>query len=167
MTRPERITCLTVLVLCLSGAPACASSVQSQPPPAGEVPAMSPEVRPGLPPQTLAEGECGTFFWDRAGPNALRLFENESRGQARVWLEGEILELGTEARAGSYSAGQRFSRTYRLPSDAILAIEGEITAAREGEAVIGRALLRRTLPGGAVEISPLMGLSNCRETADR
>lgn len=129
--------------------------------------AKAQDAEPGLPPQDLPAGECGAFFWDRAEPNPLRLFENESRAQARLWLEGEVLELGTAARSGLYAAGQRVSRAYRLPSGEVISIEGEITAAREGEAVIGRALLRRTLPGGAEEVSPLMGLISCREAADR
>ncbi|WP_109261164.1 hypothetical protein [Hyphobacterium indicum] len=129
--------------------------------------AKAQDAEPGLPPQDLPAGECGAFFWDRAEPNPLRLFENESRGQARLWRAGEILELGTTARSGPYAAGQRVSRAYRLPSGEVISIEGEITAAREGEAVIGRALLRRTLPGGAEEVSPLMGLISCREAADR
>lgn len=131
---------------------------------AGE--ASRPAVQ-GLPAQDLAAGECGAFFWDRAEPNPLRLFENESREQARLWLEGGILELGTSPRTGSYATGQRLLRTYRLPADEIITVEGEITATRDGEAVIGRAVLRRTLPGGAMEVSPLMGLISCRDAADR
>ncbi len=128
---------------------------------------MAQETPPGLPPQDLQAGECGAFFWDRAEPNPLRLFENESRGLARLWQEGEILELGTAARNGPYAAGQRLARAYRLPSGGIISIEAEITAAQENEAVIGRAVLRRTLPGGAEAVSPLMGLISCRDAADR
>ncbi len=126
---------------------------------------ISPAAVQGLPPQDLVAGECGAFFWDRAEPNPLRLFENESRGQARLWQAGEILELGTAPRSETHVTGQRLLRTYRLPSDEIITVEGEITATRDDEAVIGRAVLRRTLPDGTVEVSPLMGLISCRDGA--
>lgn len=129
--------------------------------------AVAPVGISGLPAQDLAAGECGAFFWDRAEPNPLRLFENESRGQARLWQDGEVLELGTAPRHDSRVTGQRLLRTYRLPSDEILTLEGEITTTRDGEAIIGRAVLRRTLPGGAMEVSPLMGLISCRDAEDR
>ncbi|WP_394693814.1 hypothetical protein [Hyphobacterium sp.] len=155
-SRTQYAGCLALMLsICVS---AMASGLQD-----GDA---SPAV-PGLPAQELAAGECGAFFWDRADPNPLRLFENQSRGTARLWQDGEILELGTAPRGESHATGQRILRTYRLPSDEIISVEGEITATRDGEAVIGRAVLRRTLPGGAMEVSPLMGLISCRDADDR
>lgn len=162
MTRPDRVLCLTVLILCLSAAPACASTAQSRLPPAEAMPAMSAETPPGLPPQTLAEGECGAFFWDRAEPNALRLFENESEGVARFWNGSSVNTAATMVREYSYTPGQFLNRAYTFPSGTRIEIEGEITRQHDDGFIISRAVMHREMDGGAVEVSPLLGLISCR-----
>lgn len=151
-----------VLVVCLAGAPACASSVQSRIPTAVEMPAMSPEAPPGLPPQTLTEGECGAFFWDRSRPNALRLFENESQGFARFWNGSSVDTTATMVRDHSYTPGQFLSRSYTFPPGVRVEIEGEITGQHNDGVIIGRAIMHRQMEEGSVEVSPLLGLISCR-----
>jgi hypothetical protein len=112
----------------------------------------------GLPPQDLAPGECGAFFWDRAEPNPLLVFDNESRGDARLWLNGETVAVASAVRSFDYRAGERLERRYGNVS-----IAGEITDRRNGEAVIGRALMRVRDGDGRETVTPMVGLISCRE----
>ncbi|WP_421792870.1 hypothetical protein [Hyphobacterium sp.] len=118
-------------------------------------------IAAGLPPQELLPGECGAFFWDRAEPNALRLFENESRGLARYWTGSGVDELNTGARPFAYRPGDRIRREYGFATGTIR-LEGEISGLRDGEAVISRALLRIAQSDGTQIVRPLVGLISCQ-----
>lgn len=112
----------------------------------------------GLPPQDLAAGECAAFFWGRAAPNPLLVFENESRGEARLWLNGAEVRESTPVRRFSYQAGQPINRGYGAAT-----VSGEVTAFRGNEAIVGRALLRVGEASGQETVTPLIGLISCRE----
>jgi hypothetical protein len=175
MARSRLIIPGMLTLAALVSSPACTSAswaselAQTPPVPADAIPAQAGDARPvsGLPPQDLRPGECGAFFWDRAEPNPLVLFENESRGLARLWQDGGTVEFSVTPREFRYYPGLRLERRYALPSGEPVVLSAEITELRDGEAIVGRALLRRTLAGGAQQVSPLMGLISCRETDDR
>lgn len=160
--RSRWISGFAILVLGLTGGPGCATAMVAQAPPDRELPAGRTAARDGLPPQDLAAGECGAFFWDRAAPNRFRLFENESRGVMRYWNGLDVETAEIEARDVAYAVGQSIRRTYTFSSGSQMVVEGQITGQRGGESIIGRALLRRSLEGGAEEITPLVGLVGCR-----
>lgn len=130
-------------------------------PPAPD-PAEPAVAATGLPPQTLESGNCGAFFWDRADPNPLIVFENESRGEASMWLDGEIYRTVTPVRPFAYQTGQSLNRTYAA-GDQNVTVNGTITEVRGSEAIVGRALMRQQQADGAEIVRPVLGLISCRE----
>jgi hypothetical protein len=129
-----------------------------QPPSSAATMQAPTDGAPGLPPQDLAAGECGAFFWGRAMPNPLLVFENESRGEARLLLNDREVRESTPVRHSSYQAGQPINRRYGA-----VTVTGEVTALRGNEAIVGRALLRVGDASGQETVTPLIGLISCRE----
>ncbi|MEE2565769.1 hypothetical protein [Hyphobacterium marinum] len=118
------------------------------------------EANAGLPPQSIYPGDCGVFFWTRAEPNAFIAFANRTRGDARIWLDGAIVDFTVPVSATPEGrVGEQIA--YTIPA-AGARLEGEITEQRGDEFVLSRAFLRQTLADGSEPVTPLVGLAACR-----
>lgn len=125
--------------------------------------ARAQDASEGLPPQTLHPGDCGVFFWSRSGANTFLAFVNRTRGEARLWQDGRIIEFTIPATAEPEGRlGELLS--WDIPQ-AGARLEGEITERRGEEYVLARAFLRRTLADDAQAVVPLVGLAACRGTS--
>lgn len=136
--------------------PALAITVQDEP---------AAPVQLELPPQTLPVGECGVFFWGRGEGARFLMFENLSRGQTRLIVDGAVREFWSSAQADSVVPGIDF---YRRFTDATTQLDVEITGAVHGGAAeglrIAPTIMRVHRPDGQQVVIPMAGHYACRLT---
>ncbi|PWE17107.1 hypothetical protein DDZ18_10435 [Marinicauda salina] len=151
-------------ILLLTG---CAQIPGAAPNVAPAEPAAGAETRlEQLPPQQLAEGECGLFVWTRAQPHRFILFENESRGMARILHDARILNIATHGGPAAFSTGTPVERTYRdAENGLIFTLEGEAGEPTAAGVRLQRGLLRTRLADGAEIVAPVLGVRSCRTDA--
>ena len=117
----------------------------------------------GLPPQSLADGACATFFWTADAAHRLVAFENETDGFARIFAMGTEHGFYTPAREGGYVTGDPFNRVY---ADAQRQLDIRLSG-RVGESLptgqrIERAVMRVVQPNGRTLVIPVIGVYACR-----
>tara|TARA_R110000868_G_scaffold2384_9_gene17776 strand:+ start:11046 stop:11534 length:489 start_codon:yes stop_codon:yes gene_type:complete len=113
--------------------------------------------------QTLPAGACASFFWSRDGQDRLLVFDNETAGFARVYLDGETREFTTPRSRGNPVMGDPYRRDWIDPA---LGLELHLTAVIGERAPTGtrieRAILRRVSADGTEQVIPLQGQYVCR-----
>lgn len=150
---------------CATGAPAPAG--MTQPPvmdtvrPGREAALASPQA--GLPPQTLADGACASFFWTADDAHRLVGFENETEGFARFHAMGAEHGFYTPVREGGYVAGDALQRVYTDPDRQLdIRLSGTMGEGSPSGQRIERAVMRVVQPNGRTLVIPVMGLYACR-----
>ena len=155
---------------------ACAGGLPGKPPGmtadeaeaarSGQAPPVSGVTGEGLealPPQTLASGECGLFFWTSAAPHRFVLFENESRQSAKILHEGRMHTIGVVPQRADFVTGDAFSRVYLdRQSNLVLTLTGEVGEEGRAGVLIERALLKARELDGTEIVVPVLGLRSCR-----
>jgi len=132
------------------------SSVQTMDSPVSEVP---PE---GLPPQSLAAGECGLFLWGMAAPRRFTFFTESSSGEALILLDEAPQKLIVTDTNGEVF-GQFFTETQYLSADGTWSVNlslkpGELL---EGGQRIESGRLVTTGADGWETVLPVTGVRAC------
>lgn len=121
------------------------------------------EPSEALPPQELAPGECGLFFWTSSLPHHLVVFENETRRRASALHDGATHLMGVPAQRADFVQGDAFRRLYlHQDTGRTFTVTGEIGEATPSGPRIERALLRVRERTGVEVVRPLTGLRACR-----
>ncbi|WP_203291644.1 hypothetical protein [Maricaulis parjimensis] len=168
-----RLIGLTGLVMtgplagCVTTGDAAPSGAMARPPVLSEarpgVEASAQGDSHGLPPQTLAEGACATFFWSADSAHRLLAFENETEGFARIHALGRDNGFYTPAREGGYVTGEAFSRVY-VDTDRELDVRlsGTVGETLPAGQRIERAVMRVVQPNQRTLVIPVIGVYACR-----
>lgn len=132
------------------------SSVQVMDSPVSQVP---PE---GLPPQSLAAGECGLFLWGMAAPRRFTFFTESSSGEALILLDEAPQKLIVTDTNGDVF-GQFFTDTHYLSADGTWSVNlslkpGELL---EGGQRIESGRLVTTGADGWETVLPVTGVLAC------
>jgi hypothetical protein len=129
----------------------------------GVVPSGEARSTDQLAPQTLPAGSCASFFWSRDGQDRLLVFDNETAGFARVYIDGRTQEFSMPARRGNPVMGDAYQRDWVDPARGL---ELHLTAVIGERAPTGtrieRAILRRVSADGTEQVIPLQGQYVCR-----
>ena len=160
---------LGMLALTACGATTGSVSRLAPPPPVNNVRPVEGGAEPtagALPPQSLADGECATFFWTVDEAHRFLVFENETEGFARIFATGAAHGFYVPPREGGYVSGDAYQRTY-VDTDRQLDIRltGVIGDPLETGLRIDRAVMRIEQPNGQRVVIPLLGHYRCRARA--
>ncbi|MEO1038491.1 MAG: hypothetical protein AAFX09_03020 [Pseudomonadota bacterium] len=121
------------------------------------------EPTDALPPQTLAPGECGLFFWTSSMPHRLVLFENETRRAVMALHDGAVHRMGVTAQRADFLQGDAFRRLYLHEDTArSFTVSGEIGEVTASGPRIERGLIRVRERSGVEVVRPVIGLRSCR-----
>jgi hypothetical protein len=113
--------------------------------------------------QELALGECGVFFWGVSRANPFLAFENESRGQARIFADGREHGFDTPPQQRQPLSGDPYRRRFIDPERGLnFEIHGVFGEAMRDGVRIERAVLRHIQPDGAAIVTPVAGFHACR-----
>lgn len=116
-----------------------------------------------LPPQSLAEGACATFFWSADSAHRFLAFENETEGYASIFANGAAHGFYVPPREGRYVAGDEYRRTYADPArDLDIQIAGRIGDPLPTGQRIERVIMRVNQPNGQTVVVPMIGHYACR-----
>jgi len=116
-----------------------------------------------LAPQSLADGECATFFWSVDDSHRFLVFENETEGFARVFASGATHDFHLPSRDGGHVSGDTFERHYLDPARQIdIRLTGMIGDPLGAGLRIDRAVMRVEQPDGQRTVTPLIGHYRCR-----
>lgn len=157
------IRLLTILIPALTLA-GCASG-PSKPDAGSPAAAMSPVAEvpvEGLPPQTLAAGECGLFLWEMAAPRRFTFFTEASSGDALLLHENAPQPLVMTDTNGEVF-GQFFTEMQYLSADGKWSINlslkpGEVL---EGGQRVESGRLVTTGADGWETVLPVTGVRAC------
>lgn len=116
----------------------------------------------GLPPQSLAAGECGLFLWGMAAPRRFTFFMEASSGEALMLHEGTAQKLVTTDTNGEVF-GQFFTETQYLSADGTWSVNlslkpGEVL---EGGQRVESGRLVTTGADGWETVLPVTGVRAC------
>lgn len=116
----------------------------------------------GLPPQTLAAGECGLFLWGMAAPRRFTFFTEASSGEALVLHESAPHKLVMTDTNGEVF-GQFFTQMQYLSADGSWSINlslkpGEVL---EGGQRVESGRLVTTGADGWETVLPVTGVRAC------
>lgn len=163
----NKVQPVSFLVLALAMS-ACASTDGALPVPGtggmGAAEATAP-VAPAneLAPQILQPGECGTFFWTADSEHRFVAFENETRGYAQLFVDGETESFSVQRRDGLHVAGDHYRRGFSDRARNLdIEIEGRIGDPLPTGQRIERVVMRIQQSDGALLVVPLIGHYACR-----
>lgn len=71
--------------------------------------------RKGLPPQTLAPGECGLFLWTRREQPSFVFFSRTGTESASVWLDGQEVDAQRTSFGGDIFGQELTEQGFSLP----------------------------------------------------
>ncbi|KCZ95008.1 hypothetical protein HHI_07162 [Hyphomonas hirschiana VP5] len=116
----------------------------------------------GLPPQTLAAGECGLFLWGMAAPRRFTFFTEASSGEALMLHEGAPMTLVVTDSNGEVF-GQFFTQIQYLSADGKWSVNltlnpGEVL---EGGQRVESGRLVTTGADGWETVLPVTGVRAC------
>lgn len=116
-----------------------------------------------LGPQTLAPGECGTFFWTADSGHRFVVFENEMRGYAQIFINGSAEGFSSPRREGMHAAGDPYLRRFVDPERNLsIEIDGRIGDPMPMGQRIDRVVMRIQQPDDTLLVMPLIGHYACR-----
>ena len=151
--------------LCALGISACASTGPA--PSASMGPQSVASARAdSLPPQELADGECGLFLFGMGEGHPFVVFENVTAGRALVVHEGVIHAPDISDQPGVFVPGERFMRAYSAPGASLaFTLTGRVGEETGSGPRLDEALLRIRSADGAETVRPLGGVYSCRRGA--
>ncbi len=119
-----------------------------------------------LPPQTLADGECGLFLWTRVGNDRLlAVFQRSTDSAILMQLKGKTVRLERDQADGrSFLGIQEHQIVKNLDVTAELTFSGDSVEAIAQGLQVKRASLRLTDRDGWDVAMPVAGLIACQRT---
>lgn len=116
-----------------------------------------------LAPQVLTAGACAAFFWSRDGQHRFLVFDNETAGLTRIFVDGRSEQFTTPPQRGGYISGDPYRRAWADPArDLDISLTGMIGESAPTGLRIDRAVLRLRQSDGAERVIPVAGQYVCR-----
>ncbi|WP_440958051.1 hypothetical protein ACFELO_12265 [Oceanicaulis sp. LC35] len=151
--------------LCALGVSACATGAPDRAP-LIEQARSTPDRADSLPPQELADGQCGIFLFGMGEGHPFVVFENERAGRALILHDGVIHELGATPQPGAFVLGESFRRVYLdQTASLVFTLTGEVGEATGSGPRLENVLLRARAMDGSETVRPLGGVYSCRTGA--
>ena len=148
--------------LCTLGLSACATTTPDRTA-LIEQARSAPQRADTLPPQELAEGQCGLFLFGMGEGHPFVVFDNERAGRALILHDHVIHELGVTPQPGAFVTGERFRRVYLdQSSNLVFTLTGEVGEETGSGPRLENVLLRTRAVDGSETVRPLGGVYSCR-----
>lgn len=123
----------------------------------------TPERVDSLPPQELAEGQCGIFLFGLGEAHPFVVFENERAGRALIVHDQTIYELGVTPQPGAFIQGESFRRVYLdQASNLVFTLSGVVGEETGSGPRLENVVLRARAIDGSETVRPLGGVYSCR-----
>jgi hypothetical protein len=113
--------------------------------------------------QTLLAGACAAFFWSRDGQQRFLVFDNETAGLSRIFVDGQTEDFVTPAQRGGYISGDPYRRAWTDPARQLdISLTGVMGESQPTGLQIDRAVLRLRQSDGRELVIPVAGQYVCR-----
>ena len=116
-----------------------------------------------LAPQALTVGACAAFFWSRDGQHRFLVFDNETAGVTRIFIDGRSEPFAAPPQRAGYISGDPYRRAWNDPArDLDISLTGTIGESLPTGLQIDRAVLRVRRSEGGEMVIPVAGQYVCR-----
>ena len=139
----------------------CAGGVTEPPAPPSATLAGTPFAE--LPPQPMLEGQCTLVLWSRTDPPLRFLMAFDTPATARVFLDGEVVQLTRVSESGTPVSGQFPEQMFARDGLSLnVSFTTEESGVLEDGMRVSSASVEYSGPTGWTALIPAAGLIACR-----